>query len=88
LSWPDGDLELVKHRAESIALNALPPDPAMMVRSARDNATSHPMGHPLNRPLTSFDVLGAGSFAFNQRGLWSDDLDIPAFPKRELRLLR
>ena len=43
LSWPDSDPDLVKQRAESIALNALPLDPATAARVERDNARPHPM---------------------------------------------
>jgi hypothetical protein len=49
LSWADG--ELAKRRAESIALNALPLDPATRARVDRDNATPHPMGPPLSERI-------------------------------------
>jgi hypothetical protein len=49
LSWADG--ERAKRRAESIALNALPPDPATRARVDRDNASGHPMGLPLSERI-------------------------------------
>jgi hypothetical protein len=44
------------------------------------------MGPPFNRPLDTGDgmLLGAGpKFAFEADGLWSGDLDIPAFLRRD-----
>jgi hypothetical protein len=43
LSWPGDDLDLAKHRAESIALNSLPLDPATAVRVAKENSKPHPL---------------------------------------------
>jgi hypothetical protein len=80
LSWPDDDLDLVKHRAESIALNALSLDAGTAARWAKDNATPHPMGPPLNRQPT--EVGSATAIKFKHHGLWSDDLEIPDFLRR------
>jgi hypothetical protein len=52
LSWPDDDLEIVKHSGESIALNALSLDTATAARIRKENATPNPMGPPLNRQLS------------------------------------
>ena len=80
LSWPDGDLDLVKHRAESIALNALSLDAGTAARVAKDNATPHPMGAVPNRLPVSLNTPTA--LKFRQRGPWSDDLEIPTFMRR------
>ena len=77
LSW--ADLAEAKHRAESIALGALPLDPKTAARVAKDNATPHPMGAPLNLALLpvvdSPPIAPAGPFE-------GDPLGIPAFLRR------
>jgi hypothetical protein len=76
-------------RGESISLASIPlasVDPKLAARVKRDNETAHPMGPPFNRPLDTGDgmLLGAGpKFAFEADGLWSGDLDIPAFLRRD-----
>jgi len=50
MSWPD--LDEARHRAETLALAAIPLesfDPKLAARIKRDNETPHPMGPPLNR---------------------------------------
>ena len=44
LSWPS--LQQGKHGAESLALAALPLDPATAARTERENSKPHPMGRP------------------------------------------
>src|SRR5262245_50720577 len=50
MAWPD--LDEARHRAEHLALAAIPlasVDPKLAARIKRDNVTPHPMGAPLNR---------------------------------------
>jgi hypothetical protein len=41
MSWPD--LEQAKHRAESIALSAIPLDPKLDAKIRRENMQGHPL---------------------------------------------
>jgi hypothetical protein len=77
LSW--ADLAEAKHRAESIALSALPPDPATAARIKRDNATPHPMGAPLS--LEALPVVDSPPIA-PPEPFEGDPLEIPAFLRR------
>jgi hypothetical protein len=87
-SWPDDDLELSKHRAESIAINSLPLvagvniEKAELARIKAANTMPHPMGPPLNRKPES--VSATAPIKFKQQEPWSDDFEIPAFLGREL----
>jgi len=92
MSWPD--LEQAKHRAESLALAAIPletVDPKLAARIKRDNATPHPMGSPLNRPwpigLQDGEVhLGANSrIATADIAKTGDPGPIPDFLQRKPR---
>jgi hypothetical protein len=81
------DLGEAKHRAESLALMAIPlatVDPKLAARIKRDNETPHPMGPPLNRPwpvgASDAVLIGAGTkLVFKRSDSWSDDLGIPDF---------
>jgi hypothetical protein len=64
MAW--ADLREAKHRAESLALAAIPlasVDPKLAARIAKDNSTPNPMGPPLNRPWPAGDTsVIAGNF--------------------------
>jgi len=79
LSWPDRDLDFVKHRAESLALNSLALDPATKARVDRDNAARHPMGPSLNRQLLQETVTPSD---WKPTGNGADMPDIPGFLRR------
>ena len=95
--WPrmsSPDLVQAKHRAESLALAAIPletVDPKLAARIKRDNATPHPMGPPLNRPwpigLQDDEVhLGANSrIATADFAKTADPGPTPDFLQRKLR---
>jgi hypothetical protein len=56
ISWPGSSwasLDEAKHQAESLALAALPLEPKVATRVAKDNATPHPMGLPVSRQRSS-----------------------------------
>jgi hypothetical protein len=77
LSW--ADLAEAKRRAESMALSALPLDPAVAARIKRDNAMPHPMGAPASLELLpavdSPPIAPAEPFE-------RDPLEIPRFLRR------
>ena len=75
LSWPD--LDEAKHRAESLALAALPSD--LSARIKRDNETPHPMGPPLNRPPLTSDAICSD---WRPTGNGAGVLNIPPFLQR------
>jgi hypothetical protein len=71
--------EAAEHGAESFALMAIPLDPKLAARVAKDNSTPHPMGPPLNRPVNYGDAANT-KIAFNLGDRWSDkDFEIPPF---------
>jgi hypothetical protein len=85
VSWPS--LEQAKRGAEAAALGSLPLDPATTARIKRDNATPHPMGPPLNRPVPPLDPAERAvglEIAFTASGPRSVDLEIPDFLRRDL----
>jgi hypothetical protein len=77
LSW--ADLVEAKHRAESVALAALPLDPATPARVKRDNAMPHPMGAPLS--LEVLPVVDSPPIA-PAEPFEGDPLEIPQFLRR------
>jgi len=81
LSWPDRDLDFVKRRAESAALNALALDPATKARVDRDNAAGHPMGPPLNRQLSRETAIPSD---WKSTGNGADMAGIPDVLRRRL----
>ncbi len=79
LSWRDRDLDFVKHRAESVALNVLALDPATKARVDRDNTARHPMGPPVNRQLSQETVIAS---YWRPTGNGADMPDLPDFLRR------
>ena len=77
LSW--GNLVEAMHRAEAMALAALPLDPATAARVKRDNAMPHPMGAPLS--LEVLPVVDSPPIA-PAEPFEGDPLEIPAFLRR------
>jgi hypothetical protein len=78
--------EAAEHGAESYALMAIPLaeiDPKLAARIAKDNSTPHPMGPPLNRPV-SYDNAANSKIAFKLGDRWSDkDFEVPPFLRRQ-----
>ena len=77
LSW--GNLAEAMHRAESIALSALPLEPASAARIKRDNATPHPMGAPASLQL--LPVVDSPPIA-PAEPFEGDPLEMPQFLRR------
>jgi len=77
LSW--AGLVEAKHRAESMALAALPLDPAVAARIKRDNAMPHPMGAPLSLEL--LPVVDSPPIA-PAEPFEGDPLEVPQFLRR------
>ena len=77
LSWPN--LEQARRGAESFALYSLPLDPNLAARIKQYNATPHPLGPPLNRPV-AMPVVESPSIA--PADFEGDPLEIPVFLRR------
>jgi hypothetical protein len=91
ITWPRmawAGLDAAKHRAESLALSAIPLesfDPKLAARIKKDNATPHPMGPPLNRQPHRTDgemLLGANSKITETKTDSGINTSIPDFLRR------
>jgi hypothetical protein len=82
ITWPpvsSNDLGEARHRAEALALAALPCEPKLSVQIKRANEAPHPMGPPLNRQLSQETAIVSD---WRPTGNGADMPDLPDFLRK------